>query len=113
MLNNLKALIIVLPVAMLVFAAAKSTCLQFMTEEDFRRRRNIWLGLTLTAFISPSFWLFVFLAFVLIAWGARRDANPVALYVLLLHTIPPVLAMEIPIVGVNALFTVDFPRVLA
>lgn len=112
MINNLKALLVVLFLALPVFAIAKSLCLKFMAEDDFVRRRNVWLTLTITAFISPNFWIYCGVALALMYWAGRKDANPVALYVLLLHVIPP-FSLELPSVLVNRLFAVDNYRLLA
>lgn len=111
--TNLKALVVVLGIAMVVFAVAKSACLQFMSETDFLRRRNLWLALTVVAFVSPSFWLFFLAAMVLLLFVGWRDPNPVALYVLLLHVIPINVGADIPVVVINQLFKMDWPRALA
>ena len=64
MLLNLKALVVILGIAMMVFIIAKPICLRFMAENDFVRRRNTWVALTIVAFLSPSFWLFVIVVLV-------------------------------------------------
>ena len=112
MLINLKALVVVLAVATAVFMLARPLCLQFMAERDFARRRNLWLALTVAAFLSPSFWLFALVAMVLLAWGARHDANPLALYLLVLQVIPP-LGLDLPAAFVNELFQLDSYRILS
>jgi O-antigen ligase len=111
-LTNLKAMIVVLGIALAVFVITKPICLRFMDADDFSRRRNVWFALTLTAFLSPSFWIFAALAVPLLAWSARRDPNPVALYVLLMHVIPP-LGKQIPVTVINELFMLDSYRILA
>jgi hypothetical protein len=113
MLINLKAMIYVLAVAMAVFIAAKPVCLRFMAEEDFKRRRNVWMVLTFAAFILPSFWLFVALAVPVIYWSGRRDSSPAALYGLLFYLIPPTVHLPIPVVGINQLFDLDNTRILS
>lgn len=112
MLTNLKALIVVLAIAIAVFIVAKPLCLRFMAEDDFTRRRNVWFVLTLTAFISPSFWVYVLVAMPLLAWSARKDSNPVALYVLVMCVIPPI-RIDIPAVIVHEFFQLSNFRVLA
>src|SRR4051794_11123558 len=112
MLINLKAMIIILAVAIAVFAIAKPVCLRFMAENDFERRRNVWLVLTVTAFISPSFWLYVLVALVLLGWAARKDTNPVALFLLVMHVISPNDSLPIPVSGINQLFEVSNYRIL-
>jgi cbb3-type cytochrome oxidase subunit 3 len=112
MLGNLKALIVVLGLATIVFVIAKPVCLRFMAHDDFVRRRNVWCALTITAFASPSFWIYAFVALGLIYWAARKDPNPTALYLLLLHVIPP-LGFYIPVVGINQLFELSNYRILS
>lgn len=104
---------VVLTIAMVVFIIAKPICLRFMAENDFVRRRNIWLALTLTAFISPSFWLFALVAFPVLAWGAHRDSNPVALYLMVMQVISQHAGLEIPVVGINKLFELNNYRILS
>lgn len=112
MLNNLKALVVVLAIAFAVFWAAKPFALRFMTEADYIRRRNVWGMLTFTAFVSPSFWLYLVVAGPLLVWAGAKDKNPMALTLLLLQVIPPVSA-ELPTVAINRLFELNNYRVLA
>ena len=111
MLQNIKALIVILAVALVIFAVAKPVCLRFTSAEDFARRRNVWLLLTTTAFLSPSFWIYVLVAVPAMAWAAKRDASPMALYLLLLFVIPPV-EIAIPTVGIKQLFDLNQPRLM-
>jgi O-antigen ligase len=106
-----KEMIVVVVIAAVMFALAKPIALRFSTEADFIRRRNVWFALTLTAFLSPSFWLYALVAVPLMAWAGRKDTNPVAFYLLLLHVIPPV-PVDIPVVGINELFALDNYRLL-
>ena len=112
-IDNLKALVVVLGIAVIVFAVAKPFCLRFMAEADFSRRRNIWFALTITAFVSPSFWVFAAVALPLLAWGAHKDPNPLALFMLVYCVIPLTLRFEIPVAGINALFPMTYLRVVA
>ena len=112
MFNNLKALIVVLVLSTIVFVIAKPVCLRFIAQDDFVRRRNVWFALTITAFSSPSFWIYAAIALPLIYWAARKDPNPTALYLLLLHVIPP-LGFHIPMIGINQLFELSSYRILS
>jgi hypothetical protein len=113
MLINFKALVVVLFCAGAVFLFARPLCLRFMAEQDFARRRNIWFTLTIAAFASPSFWLFLLLAFPLLVWGGRKDTNPIALYVLVMHLFPPSIAVPIPTIGdINEFFDLTNYRIL-
>ena len=47
-----------------VFLAMRPYCARFIEAQDYTRRRNLWIALTVIAFLSPSFWiLFSALAF--------------------------------------------------
>jgi hypothetical protein len=108
-----KAFIVVFTLAVLVFIVSKPVFLRFMSPQDFSLRRNLWLALTTAAFLLPDFWLFLAVAAVLILYTARRDSNPVALYMLLLITLPP-LGKEVPTFGiVNQLFQMNHLRFLS
>jgi O-antigen ligase len=112
MIVSFKAMIVVVAIAAMIFRIAKPVALQFSTAQDFARRRNLWFVLTVTAFISPSFWLFVLVAAPLLLWAGKKDANPLALYLLLMQVIPPI-PIEIPALGINRLFELDNYRLLS
>jgi hypothetical protein len=86
---NLKALIVVLAFALFVFAVVKPLCLRFMAPEVFVFRRNLWLGLTAVGFLSPNVWVHLAITSATLVWAGRKDPNPAALYLLLLHVVPP------------------------
>jgi O-antigen ligase len=102
----LKELIVVVTIGALIFRFAKPVVLQFSAEIDFVRRRNAWFVLTVTAFLSPSFWLYALIAIPLLTLIARKDSNPSALYLLLLHVIPPI-EIPVPMVGMPYIFFVN------
>jgi hypothetical protein len=108
----IKELIVILAIAAMVFKFARPIALRFISELDFARRRNVWFVLTITALLSPSFWLFAVVAIPLLAWAGRKDTNPVGLYLILLHVIPPI-AIAIPVSGINQLFDLDNYRLLS
>ncbi len=112
MLLNLKALVVVLTLATIVFALAKPLCLRFTSEQDFDRRRWVWIVLTVASFASPSFWLYFLVAAPLTAWAGRKDSTPIALYVLLMFVVPPI-EVRIPTIGIGQLFTLSNIRMLA
>ena len=108
----LKELIIVLGLGIPLFAVARSTALLFMNEDDFKRRRNIWVALTCAAFLSPSFWLFIAVAAPVLYWGGKKDTNPIAFCLLFLNVIPSV-SLPLPTFLVKELFDIDIYRLLA
>jgi O-antigen ligase len=108
----IKRLVFVLTIAATIFHFAKPIALRYMNEKDFLLRRNVWLALTSVSFLSPSFWLFVAVAVPTFIWASRKDSNPIALYLLMLHVIPPI-GFIIPIFGNNGLFPLDNFRLLS
>jgi hypothetical protein len=111
-LNNAKAMVVILALAMAVFFLARPLCLRFMSAEAFSRRRNLWLALTAIAFLSPVFWTYAVAAFLLLLWAASRDENPLALYALVTFTIPNA-SFQLPSVVVNQLFDLTQYRLLS
>ncbi|MEP7102114.1 MAG: O-antigen ligase family protein [Burkholderiales bacterium] len=111
MILNLKALVVVLTLASIVFAFAKPVCLRFTAADDFARRRMVWYVLTVVAFVSPSFWLYVLVAAPLLGWASMKDASPVSLFLFFFFVIPP-LAIDIPVVAINKLFPMSNIRLL-
>jgi hypothetical protein len=108
----MKELIVILGIAAVTFRLAKPIALRFSAEADFLRRRNVWFALTVIGFFSPSFWIFAFFAVPIYIWAGRKDSNPIAAYLLLLHVVPPVL-IDIPSIGGSQLFNVDNYRLLS
>src|SRR5450631_3979799 len=109
---SIKALIVILAIATVVFRLGKPIALIFSNESDFSRRRNVWFVLTIVGFLSPNFWLFGLIAAPLLVWAGRKDTNPIALYLILLHVVPPI-PIDIPVVGIRHLFTLDNFRLLS
>jgi O-antigen ligase len=103
---SIKELIVILVIAAAVFKLSKPIALLFTSEADFSRRRNVWCLLTAIAFLSPSFWIFTALAIPILVVAGGKDSNPSALYMFLLHVIPPISA-AVPMVGISYLFDID------
>lgn len=112
MIFNLKALVAVLLISITIFALAKPLCLRFVEEATYVRRRNIWIGLTVVAFTSPNIWLYALVAMPVMYWGAKKDTNPLAFYLLMTIVIPPV-SVQIPTVLIGQLFELDQARMMA
>ena len=108
----LKELTVVLVLGVIVFTLAKPIALQFSAESDFKRRRNVWIVLTIVALLSPSIWLFALAALPVLFWAGRKDSNPLAFYLLILTVVPPV-SHALPAIGSHQLFDIDIFRVLS
>jgi O-antigen ligase len=111
MIQNLKALVVVMVLALVVFHLARPICLRFVEPADFDRRRNVWLAITVLGFVCPSFWLYVALALPVLLIATKADRNPAALFLLLLFAVPEV-TLPIPVVGINHLFELNHQRLL-
>ncbi len=112
MLTNLKALVVVLVLAVVAFHFARPLCLRYMTAESLDRRRNVWLALTIVGFVSPTFWLYALFAIALLSWAGARDENPLALYVLVTFTVPDA-RFYLPTFLINQLFDLTQTRLLS
>lgn len=112
--DHLKALGIILLLATPTLALAQQMAgAQAIPPHDFVRRRNLWLGIVLIAFLAHNFWVYVVATGLLLAYAAPRDQNRPALYFFLLFTIPQI-GVEIPGLGiVRQLFVIDYVRLLA
>jgi O-antigen ligase len=110
---HFKAFVLVMAITSVMFALTKPLFIRFMAVEDYARRRNLWLALTLWAFLIPNFWAYMLVAAVLIGFTASRDSNPAALYLFLLLAVPPI-RESIPTFGlVKAIFGLDHLRLLS
>ena len=112
--DNLKALPVVLLLAALVYAFAKApACAMASTAADFNRRRNLWFGITLTAFLAHNFWILIIVAAAMLHLTGRREPNKLAMLFFVLFAVPPI-RVDIPGLGiVNLLFSIDYLRLLA
>lgn len=111
--EHIRALIVIFGFSFMAFSMVRKTCMLNMTEKDFINRRKAWYVITLVAFLSTNYWLFIVLAGGLVAVFMKRDPNPTALYSVLLFTIP-VASKDIPGFGlVNYLFSLSFQLLLS
>ena len=86
---NLKALFVILCLSLPVFWIAEKFVCEFTTNKiDFLRRRNLWIALTVLAFASHSYWVYVIGAILIIAFGARQEKNRLALFAALMMAVP-------------------------
>lgn len=110
---QIRALIVVMIIAGVVFAIMAKPAQQIIAAKDFKRLRNLWLVVTCTAFLVGNFWLFMLFSSAFIITSAKRESTTPALYWLLLCVIPPY-AHSIPGFGIiNRLFGLNMPRLLA
>lgn len=108
-------MVVILGLAVPTFwLAQRALCPSVIATEDFVRRRNLWLGITVAAFVCHNYWLFLAVTVFLLVWGAspRREHNPLALFLFVLFAVPAFAAV-LPGMGVfQSLFQLTHPRVL-
>jgi len=111
--EHLRALVVVLAVATTVFAFARRPLLSVaMDPISYARRRNLWFGVTLSAFLAHDFWIYLIVASTLILLHQRREPHPLSVYVLLIAAVP---GFEQPIPGfgiVNFIFDIGHFRLM-
>ncbi len=84
----LRTLIVILILSTVVFTFAHRPACAISGARDFTRRRNLWFALTLTAFLAHSFWVYTFIAILLLFYAIRREANTPALFFFILFVLP-------------------------
>lgn len=114
MAEHLRALIVILVLATVVFTFAKApACVLACTVQDFERRRNLWFAITCAAFLAHNFWIFIVVTMVLLLFALPREPNKLALFYFLLFAVP-MFSADIPGLGIiNYLFAIDYVRLLA
>lgn len=112
--EHLRALVVILLFASMVFVLAKPhVCALAIPPQDFARRRNLWVLITLTAFLAHNFWLFVLIATILLLMASAQERNKLALFLFLLLAIP---SFGAPISGLGIIkqfFTLNYVRLLS
>ncbi len=109
----IRALIVILGLSFPVFYFAKTSVVgSCMTLEEFNRRRNLWVGITLVAFLSQNYWIFLALTIWLVSWAAKKDENRVALFFFICLALPQI-KVEIPGAGgIRYLISIDYLRTI-
>jgi hypothetical protein len=112
-MEHFKALIVVLLLAIAVFAFAKNfAAINSIELAEFSRRRDLWLLVTTASFLAHNFWLYVCLVGILLWSASSREQNRAALFFFLLFAIPPIKA-EVPGLGLaNYIIEIDYVRLL-
>jgi O-antigen ligase len=111
--EHLKALLVILVLGgAVLFVSASAAREVGICEGDFARRRNMWLALTLLAFLSGGFWTYIIFGFIASWIAARREQNPIALYVLLLFAAPPLEKQILGFGPIDHFFSINHYRML-
>jgi O-antigen ligase len=109
---SLKELVVVLLISIGVFKLVKPIVRLYCPEKDFARRCGAWIILTITVFIAPNFWVFLFVAAPVLVWVGRKDSNPAAAFLFLLFLLPPI-SVRVPMIGISYLIDLDFHLLLS
>lgn len=110
--ESLRSLLVILILAIPCLYVLRFATTSLISSDDFARRRNLWLALTFTAFAAHNFWLCMFVSAALLFNAWLRERNPLAVYFFVMFCIPPLNA-DIPGLGFNYLFGLDFLRLLS
>jgi O-antigen ligase len=112
--EHLRALVVLLVLAGATFTLARPlACAAAMSDADFVRRRNVWFGVTLAAFLAHGFWLFIAFSAALLLLSVWGERNTLALYYFVLFAAP---AISAPIPGFGMMehfFAIEYLRLLA
>ena len=109
----IRALIVLSALATVVFHLVKAPATAVaMSMDNFVRRRNAWICITLAGFLSQNYWVFAAIVSLLIYNAAKKDTNKIAFFFFLLLALPQI-SVEIPgFAGIRYFFTVDYVRIL-
>lgn len=112
--THLRALVVIMVMALAVLWLMRPVATeQAITPVDYKRRATLWVWLTLIAFLSHNYWLFVLISVPLMAVAGARDSNRLSLYLFVLFAIP-LFQVEVPGFGVfERLLAFDHTRWLA
>ncbi|MGY4827982.1 hypothetical protein ACVNIS_05315 [Sphaerotilaceae bacterium SBD11-9] len=112
--THIRALVvIILMAAAVLWLGRRAACEQAIDPEDYKRRAKVWLALTLLAFLSHNYWLFVLISVPMMAIAGTRDSSRLALYFFVLFAIP-LFQVEVSGFGVfERLLAFDHTRWLA
>jgi hypothetical protein len=94
MLAQIKSLVPIVAISAAVYGTAKPTFQTATSQADFKKNFTTWMLVCLTAFASPSIWIFMLLAAALISIRTSMNTAP-ALFLMLVFAVPP-LGAEIP-----------------
>jgi O-antigen ligase len=111
MILAVKELIVVLLISFGVFKLAQPVARLYCPNKDYARRCKVWIALTVTVFLAPNFWVFVFVATPMLIMLGKRDSNPAAAFLFLLYVLPSI-SVRVPMIGLSFLIELDFPLLL-
>src|SRR5262245_4095607 len=90
MFENVKALIFVLVLATPAFYVGRQLSASVIAPREFAVWRNLWVAVTVAAFLSGSFFIFAVIVTMICLYARAERVATVALFVMLLFTVPVV-----------------------
>jgi O-antigen ligase len=102
----------ILFLATITFVFAHKAFDSILPKDQLKKWRNSWYIITLIAFLSGSFWVYIIICGLYLIYASKREENVFALYFMLLLTIPPI-DKVIPIIGLDHLFAMNYPRLIS
>ena len=111
--ENIRALIVIMALAVPAFYIGRQIASSISTDREFRVWRNIWFAVTLGAFLSGNFFVYALILVIVCVYARSVGAASVCLYFILLFAVP---SGNISIGGfgiINQLFDMNNPRLLA
>jgi O-Antigen ligase len=109
----IRALIVILVLATVVFAFAKTPATALaISKADFVNRRNTWFLITLAGFLSQNYWVFVAILVLIVYSAGKKDSNRVALFFFIVLALPQ-LNVEIPgFAGIRYLLSINYIKII-
>jgi len=114
-LNNIKALVLLLPILFGVFFVARYVFKDIVAPRRIDLWRNIFMAVTAIGFLSPNFWIMILAlgAVVALFVGLRLEKNLAALFMVVICALPPQ-ELGIPgFAGINQLFPISPPLLMS
>lgn len=113
MSEGLRSLFYVVAASLVAFGLQRNTLGPLFQPTQYTLFRNLWVALSVLAFVSGNFWIFVAGTSIALLVASKRLRWPAAMFPGLLLCLPPY-AVDIPGFGlINYLFTLSVPRLFA
>jgi O-antigen ligase len=109
----LRALVVILLIAAFTFAFAKKAIVPVILNERFNRWRNAWFAITLIAFLSHNFWIYIVASGLLTAFIAKYEPNKIALFFVLFFAVPSIGTGITGLGAINYFFEINHLRLLS
>ncbi|MDP2246945.1 MAG: hypothetical protein Q8J65_02350, partial [Nitrosomonadales bacterium] len=111
--EHIRALVVILFLATIIFVFARKTLAPQLPPNVFKRWCVAWYGITLIAFLAHNFWIFVIGGALFLMFMSKKLQNRFALFLVLLLAVPNI-AGDVSGLGIiNYLMSMDYVRLLS